>query len=140
MTAVPVLKDGTVIEDYDVIEDSDPSAVGKVTYLGAVSVENTVHLSHDGGAKCSTDETFEKIEGIAHSAVTYCFTIKNTGDTFLNGITLSNAALHYSKSFSDALAPGESTAVFVEKDLNGSLKNVATVTAVRTTLAVFPIS
>lgn len=131
VTAVPVLKDGTILDDYDLVEDSDASEVGKIVYIGALSVENTVHFGHDSGAKCSTDETFEKVEGIMDSPVTYCFTIKNIGDSYLNGLVLSNPALQYSKSLPDLLAPDGSTTVVLERDLTGNLKNVASVTAVR---------
>jgi hypothetical protein len=130
VTAVPVLKDGTAIDEYDTIEDSDPSAIGLVVYQGAVAIENTVHHGHDGGAKCSTDETFEKVEGITTSPVTYCLTIKNTGDTHLKSLSISNRALHYSKTLSETLAPGKSVTLSIEKEVSGNLKNVASVTAV----------
>jgi hypothetical protein len=130
VTAVPALKDGTTVDTKDTIQDSDPSAIGLVVYEAAVSVENTVHHGHDGGAKCNTDETFEKVEGITKSPVTYCFTIKNTGDTYLTSLSISNPSLDYSKALSETLAPGKSVTLFIEKEVAGNLKNVLTVTAV----------
>ena len=42
VTAVAVLKDGTIIEDEDPVKDRDDSSVEVIQYSPAVTIENTV--------------------------------------------------------------------------------------------------
>ncbi len=66
--------------------------------------------------------------------VTYKFTVKNTGDVTVNGLTLTDNKLGAIKPERDTLAPGESTAasmdhVVAESDLPSPLTNVVTAAA-----------
>ena len=68
--------------------DSDDAAVAEVA--PDITIEKTVYAGNDGGAQCAPDTSGELVTGVNGDAVTYCFEITNTGDTFLDAVTLTD--------------------------------------------------
>lgn len=69
------------------------------------------------------------MEDIFDQAVTHCFKITNSGDTYLTSFDVQNPAIGFSKTLSSTLAPGESTIVYHEGKITTSAVNTASVTA-----------
>lgn len=126
VTGTPVMADGRALLDLKDVTHSDPSEVGLTDNRPSVSIENTVVLGHEGG--CGTAAAKESVQGYPGSKVTYCFNVKNTGDSYLDNITLSNEKLTYSSKVS-LLAPGVSTMVTFQRTITSSLENVVKVIA-----------
>lgn len=62
--------------------------------------------------------------------VTFCFTVTNTGDSYLDSITINDDKLDFSQTLTGVLAPSESIVVTYPSQIRGDLRNVGTVTAV----------
>ncbi|MEM1095144.1 MAG: T9SS type A sorting domain-containing protein, partial [Bacteroidota bacterium] len=94
-----------------------------------IQIDKTVFAGHDSGASCPGGELVQAANG---SDVTYCFTVTNTGSTFLDDITISDPALSLIRadltllSGTEPLAPGASLVFFFETTLTGDLTNTAT--------------
>ena len=63
-----------------------------------------------------------------HDVVTYCFTVKNFGDTSLDA-TVSNPSFDYEKQIG-VVGPGVSKALYVTSRVKGNSTNLATVEGV----------
>ena len=106
------------------IRDSDEVAP-------AINIEKTVYAGNDGGAQCAT--ATELVTGVNGDAVTYCFEITNTGDTFLDAVTLTDNDLTPAVTRANAtllsgtepLAPNASLVFFVDSTITGDLTNTA---------------
>ena len=60
-------------------------------FLPSIDLQKTVYLGHDGGASCaSAVETVSAGQGVD---ITYCFVVTNTGDTYLDDVTVTDATL-----------------------------------------------
>ena len=114
------------------VTDTDTASLDVIA--PAITLDKTVYLGDDGGASCGVDDT-EVVEGEAGQAVTWCFTITNTGDSSLSDLTLEDLPLGVdegdvqvaSGDLAD-LAPTESVVLFFESSIDGNLINVAEAT------------
>lgn len=88
-----------------------------------------MYKGHDGGAKCGTDQAFEKAEDIYNSPVTHCFKVVNTGETYLKSIVVTNDDLGFSQTLPDTLAPGNSTLISFDGSITSSVVNTASAKA-----------
>jgi Domain of unknown function DUF11/Bacterial Ig domain/GEVED domain len=132
---------GPVIFPYEVTTPAGKKLVAKVeaTVSGTakVVIDKKVYKNHDLGASCSTgvDELVivEKVQSL--KPVTWCFTVTNTGDTYLNNITIADPTLSITQAQmtlvlgSTLLAPGASQLYFYEMQTDTSIDNDAFVTA-----------
>lgn len=66
-------------------------AVTKLDFNPLIEVYNTVYLGDDGESGCSG--AGELVTDVKESVVTYCFKIKNAGNTYLDLVTLENKDL-----------------------------------------------
>jgi hypothetical protein len=87
--------------------DSDTAEVAM--YAPGIDIQKTVYAGHNSGASCGTGG--ELVNGESGDPVTYCFTVTNTGDTYLDTITITDAGLGITRanltllSGSEPLAP-----------------------------------
>jgi hypothetical protein len=95
-----------------------------------IDLAKTVYLGHDGGAGCPG---FEAASGPVGSPVTYCFVVTNTGGTYLDTLTFTDADLGIGTgdltllSGTQPLAPGASLVWYYESTIAAPLVNTATV-------------
>ena len=105
--------------------------LARVPTEGAVSLESTVYVGHDGGASCgsATDTAY----AAQTESVTYCFTVTNTGTNYLTNIDLTNGVVPgiptQIAADSTPLAPGDSITYYLEAvppedGLDGSVDSV----------------
>lgn len=127
-TGNPIMVDGRDIPDLQDVTFSDPSEVDRKNSAPKVDIENTVARGNDPRS-CGTSAAMEYVQDFTGSNVTYCFMVKNTGDTFLDSITLSNPTLSFTDTTIPRLAPGVATTVAVRKTITGAFVNTVTVTA-----------
>lgn len=113
------------------VEDDDEAEVDEID--PGIRVDKTVYAGHDGGASCEGGEVVTDEVGVA---VTWCFTITNTGDVALDEVSLDDAVLGVDEgdlsllSGSLASLPVDGTiSAFVEGVIDGDVTNTATVTA-----------
>jgi uncharacterized repeat protein (TIGR01451 family)/LPXTG-motif cell wall-anchored protein len=108
----------------------DTAAVQMVS--PAITVEKTVYNGHDGGKGKGS----KIVSGKIGSDVTYVFTVKNTGDTYLKDIVINDTTLGISKSEmtkisgNEPLAPGESIVYYYDGNkakINNDLTNTVIV-------------
>jgi archaellum component FlaF (FlaF/FlaG flagellin family) len=125
VTAYPAFPDETLIPDIEPVKDTDPSSVVKVQFSPEVTISNDV--KQGSSADCSSGGS-DKVVVLKDDPVTYCFTIENTGDSYLE-ITVTNPALgDYVNIKEDGpLAPGETYIVPVPRSAERSTVNTVTV-------------
>lgn len=132
----PVNEDGTPAVDLDGSplpspQDSDPSH-----YVGiaeaAIDLQKTVYVGHDNGAGCPGQELVRDKSG---TEVTYCFTITNTGSTYLteiqlvdNDLGISLANMDLLSGNAEVLAPNGLLVYYYETTLTKNLVNTARTT------------
>ncbi len=128
VTGTAVDGGGVPVPAVDPVTDSDTASVDEVA--PGLAVAKTVYRGHDGGALCAGAESVVGIDG---DAVTYCFTVTNTGDTTLAPVTVADPDLGIDQSDMGVLsgdlallAPGDSVELFYETALDGDLTNTAT--------------
>lgn len=125
--ANPVSAEGKDLEGADHVTDNDQSSVLKKIHNPSVEIENKVYQGSDGGSSC--DQATDKITGYQGDYVTYCFTVKNTGDTHLNSVTVHNSHLSFTDLSVGLLAPGDSAVVIYAGLITGDDRNVVQVAA-----------
>ncbi|CAN5862804.1 hypothetical protein BH10CHL1_BH10CHL1_15890 [soil metagenome] len=110
-----------------VITDTDPSH-----YFGAqaaIALQKTVYAGHNAGAACPGSEL---VTGKIGDAITYCFVVTNTGNTYLNSVVLDDLTLGINRtnltllSGTEPLAPNASLTFYYETTLSKGLLNTAT--------------
>jgi uncharacterized repeat protein (TIGR01451 family) len=112
------------------INNRDSATAGVVG--AAVELSKTVYLGHDRGDGCPGSEV---VTGTIDADVTYCFHVLNSGDTYLDDITITDGDLGIPpntvtrKSGRTPLAPGASTVYYFQGSLDVSLVNTAAVEA-----------
>jgi uncharacterized repeat protein (TIGR01451 family) len=129
VTAFPADKDGNVISNLSPVTATDPSSVGKLSFVASIKIENTVYLGNDNGAKCGTPAAVEYVGDFYAKPVTYCIKVINTGNSHLSSIVIDDKELNFTDKSIGILAPTQSVMLSVPRTINGSLKNFATVTA-----------
>ena len=115
--------------------DDDTAAVAPL--VPAIDLQKTVYENHDAGASCATGG--ELVSATADTAITYCFTVTNTGDTYLDDIEITDSTLGITHAnvvtqttLSDLplpLAPGGTVVFYFETTLTATLTNTASVAA-----------
>jgi uncharacterized repeat protein (TIGR01451 family) len=133
-SAQPVDEQGAPIPGVDSPIDEDTAEVDEIT--PAIEIQKTVYAGHDSGASCPGSEL---VQGQNGADVTYCFSVTNTGDAYLDLVKIDDSALGVTQtdlsivSGAVPLAPGESIVYYYESTINGDLLNTATVEATPTT-------
>lgn len=102
-----------------------------------VELQKTVYLGHDNGASFPG---IEQVSGVPNAPVTYCFSITNDGDSYLDLVSFLDADLGINQdspgltilsgSFPLApasLAPANTINLYFESNINGDLVNTASV-------------
>ena len=92
----------------------------------SIQISKTVYGGHDSGASCEGNEL---VTGVPGAAVTYCFLVTNTGDTYLSDIDVEDPDLGGTVgTIAGPLAPGDSQLLFQQANISGDLLNEATAT------------
>ena len=126
-TGHPTDAQGNILPGLPNPTASDTAAVDEV--VDGIDIQKTVYLGHDGGSSCAS--AIEHVIGGSGAAVTYCFTVTNTGTTYLNNITIDDADLGTSianlnwVSGSQPLAPGANLVYYYESTITKDLTNTA---------------
>jgi hypothetical protein len=107
---------------------------------GAIAIDNTNYLSHDGGARCGTPAAGEFSTAFTGSDVTYCFLVTNTGSTHLSNVTITAAELNYTQPLSGIFAPKQTRMVFVNQRMFSPLTINAVVVGMQVLASGAPIS
>jgi hypothetical protein len=119
------------ITDAHGCTDSDIVIVTK--YAPGIDIQKTVYAGHNSGTSCGTGG--ELVNGVSGDPVTYCFTVTNTGDTYLDTITITDDDLGINKgnmaplSGSEPLAPLASISFYYETTITADLINTADASA-----------
>jgi hypothetical protein len=129
VTATPYAADGRKIVDHAVVTDNDAASIGMIKLNPSVSISNTVYLDGDDGASCGSSGAVEEVEESYGEAVTYCFTVTNSGDAHLSALVIEDEKLSFRDTSIDRLAPGESVTVSFPGKIAATLTNTAVVTA-----------
>ena len=124
----PTDADGNDLPGMDNPTDDDPAEVYE--WGPAIELAKTVYLGHDGGAGCPGSES---VTGANGADVTYCFEVTNTGNTYLDDITIDDADLGIDEtqmtllrgSTSTSLAPGDNLVYYYEGTIRRKLVNTA---------------
>lgn len=102
------------------ITDEDTAEVLEI--ISNLTIQKTVYRGHDGGASCPGADFLQATNG---TPVTYCFVVENNGNTNLNALTLSDAALGLTNIAIGTLEAGASFSTSVTAVVSGSLTNLA---------------
>ncbi len=123
-TASAVDEFGTGVPDV-----SDDATVVVTTVLSpGIQLEKTVYPGHNNGASCPGSQV---ITGTHGADITYCFVVTNTGSTWLQPITITDALLNIPPNTVTMLsgvlplAPGASAIYYFESTLTQGLINTA---------------
>lgn len=127
VTANPCTENGADLP-LDDVTATDPSGVDMIPFGAGVTIQNTVYLGNDGGAACG-NSSLENVQDIYFSNVTYCFVVKNIGDTRLENIVVNDKELNVTNMPVKPLAPGEVAYLSVPSKILVNLTNTATVKA-----------
>jgi hypothetical protein len=131
VTATPTDAGGSPIPGASNVTDTDTARVDEVA--PQIEIAKTVYLGHDSGASCPGGEI---VSGALGAEITYCFTVTNTGDTYLDDISITDNDLGINTSSmtllsgSQPLTPAPNGGVLVyyyETTITGDLTNTATV-------------
>ncbi len=142
--------EGTAVDDVGaplVVEGGPITAVDTARVdegLPAIELDKTVYEGHDEGASCPGDEI---VKAVNDAAVTYCFSVTNSGDTTLAPVTLedvdlgvTDADLTVLSGDLSSMAPGDEAVLYAESTVDGDLTNTATVEGTAVDDAGDPIS
>jgi hypothetical protein len=122
----PVDDQGEDIPDLPDPTDDDTAEVQEAA--SGIDIQKTVYAGHDSGGSAPGDELVIGADG---SAVTYVFTVTNTGETYLDEITIDDAQLGISRtnltllSGTEPLAPFATLVFYHEGLISGDLVNTA---------------
>jgi hypothetical protein len=131
-TATPTDAAGTPL-GLSAVTDNDTAFVNRVA--PAVVLEKTVYSGHSAGLACPGDEL---VTGPIGAAITYCFLVRNVGDTHLGSITIDDPQLGVTQAQmtkllgSEPLPPsGSNTRIlyYYQTTITADLTNTATVGA-----------
>jgi LPXTG-motif cell wall-anchored protein/uncharacterized repeat protein (TIGR01451 family) len=114
--------DNPTWSDIAEVKESNPAVI---------ELSKTVYLGHDGGADCPGSESVSWEGDAEQVEVTYCFDVSNTGNTYLDDITINDADLGIDETQmtwlegSTPLAPGDSLVYYYEGTIPRKLVNRA---------------
>ena len=105
----------------------------EVTELATdITVDKTVYVGHDDGARCDGSES---VTGVSGTSISYCFTVTNTGSSHLSDVTVTDNNLGIDDGDMTVvsgdltrLAPGASATLVHETTLGRDLVNTARAT------------
>jgi uncharacterized repeat protein (TIGR01451 family) len=129
-TGNPATATGVDIPDLPHVRAEDPASVVQLVRTPSIEIQNTVFLGDDKGAGCGTSKAVELVTGAFGDEVTYCFVVKNTGNTFLNAVQVKNLELTYAAEIPVMLKPGQSHTLHLVGSIYKSMTNYAEVVAV----------
>lgn len=129
VTGRPILEDGQEILGLAAVEDSDTSSVVKLAYSASISVTNKVVLGSDE-SKCKGVEPADYVQAKFGKFVTYCFVVKNIGESHLGSVTLADKQLTYFETLDGTIAPGESRLGALVTTMDGNTTNTVIATGV----------
>jgi uncharacterized repeat protein (TIGR01451 family)/LPXTG-motif cell wall-anchored protein len=136
-TGTPADENGTVLPDVPPPTDEDDAKVAIQDVFGqelvpGIRIVKTVYVGHDSGAGCPGESSVFDDYG---ADITYCFTVTNTGNTYLADVVVDDTTLGITDadmtlaSGSPALvAPGASVVWYSETTLDRDLVNTAATT------------
>lgn len=133
VSATPVDAQGKVLPGFTPPSDTDSARI-EASGPG-IRLTKTVSTGHDDGASCSGERV---VTAPFEAAVTWCFLVTNVGDTYLNGVEISDASLQIDQAYMllrtelQLLAPGDALLYYYETIVTGDLRNAATATATAT--------
>ncbi len=124
--ATPSTSGGAPLPGIAAPSDTDTAEVAEIS--PAVTIDKTVYNGSDTGASCGTATSSEI--AVAGDTVTYCFVVSNTGDTYLDSVTITDPMLDFFDDYSvEQLAPNATFTVPVISTIQGDLKNIVQVSA-----------
>ncbi len=130
VTGDPVDENGDPIPDTPDVTDDNDAEVDEPPAPG-VALSKTVLAGADADCSTAVEGVDELVSAVAGTAVTYCFTVTNTGNTHLLVVEVVDSTLGVTIPIAVAdqqLAPAESLTVSHNDTLSTSLVNTATVT------------
>jgi len=123
----PSTSNGVDIPTLDLMKDSDIAIV--LVADPEMEMIKTVYKGHNNGSGCATAPDF--VGDVNGTEITYCFTIVNSGDTFLSNLLFDDPTLSINQNALNLvtgtlpLAPGESISYFYQTTLTQSRVNTA---------------
>ena len=127
-TANPTLNDGTDIPNQADVTDTDPSGVDQLDYSTSVTII-TPYISKIIKALRAPLVSIEAVVDALGANVIHCFNVTNNGDTYLDQVSVANAALNITDKSFGLLAPGQPKLIAVPNTINGNATNDAVVNA-----------
>ncbi|MEL7210870.1 MAG: hypothetical protein AAGK32_21980, partial [Actinomycetota bacterium] len=128
-TATPVDRNDATLVSPTEVSDSDDAAVAVLT--PDVSIDKTVYLDHDSGAGCPGGELSTGVDG---QAVTYCFSVTNTGEVPLDVVIddadlgITSADMQVLSGSLTGLPVGGTVELYFDATITADLVNDADVT------------
>lgn len=132
-----VIVNGTAVDDGGdpIVVDGGPVTAEDTARVDeggpALSFDKGVYRSHDGGSGCPGEEL---VKAVHDAAVTYCFSVVNSGDATLAPVTVDDPELGLTQTDMTVLsgdlssmAPGDTAVLYLESTVDGDLTNTATV-------------
>ncbi|MCB9176576.1 MAG: DUF11 domain-containing protein [Caldilineae bacterium] len=117
------------LADGDGVDGNLTVDLGLTPAAPSLRLDKTVYLGQDAGASCPGGELVSDFNG---TAITYCFAVTNTGDTYLDGLAIADPALGITLAAmtplgapSFPLAPGATATWYYEATIAGDLLNTA---------------
>jgi uncharacterized repeat protein (TIGR01451 family) len=92
-------------------------------FVANVKITKTVYAGRNGVAGC---DGVDEEEGQNGNPVTWCFKIKNTGNTYLKSVTVGDAELPFNYGM-DLLAPNQEETMSLPASITANQRSVATV-------------
>ena len=136
---VEVSADGDLVNTAEVVgtspagvqpTDDDTAEVDEIH--PAITLDKTVYVGHDDGASCAGDESVAALAGMA---VTWCFTVTNSGDVDLTDVSIDDlpilvdeADMTVTSGNLASIPPGGTVDLYLEATADGDLPNTATAT------------
>lgn len=127
----PILSDGTEIVGKEAVVASASSSVSKLTFSSSVSVTNRLIAGKDE-TQCEGKHLTDSVEVEYSSPMVYCFSVTNTGETYLASVSLANKALVYFHTINSMVAPGTTVTSAFLTTSSMNLTNTVLVEAVST--------
>jgi len=109
--------------DLFYIQDTDSAEVKMIS--PSLYVEKTVYIGHDAVSSCPG---VQFVQGTNGTPVTYCITVRNTGNTTLDNVTVNDLPLAMAPIMLGTMTTGQVDTLYIESFITQSLVNQAVVT------------